>query len=58
MDDFEKLLRDYLAAGWVVVAMPPEIAELIVGEQATTLNAVAFMAELEALKKRLDLAGL
>jgi len=47
-------LDRYQKAGWVLVALPPDVASLIVGEPATQDNALAFSAHIKELKFRLE----
>lgn len=46
-DELIEVLGGYEKAGWTIVALPPEVAPLIVGEPATQQRALRFMAELQ-----------
>lgn len=49
--DLGRTLAEYNAKGWVIVALPPELAAIVVGQPATQVRAVELSNRIEAMRR-------
>ena len=52
-----EVILDYMRQGWILVALPKEIAATIVGEQASQQTALEFSSRIKELYIRLEAYG-